>query len=79
MTMKGNISEGQWNVVVKTTAATGGYRCTVHVTHDLPGHAAFSHTFTHHRTFSTERDAALEGLREKMTWTELKRTKAFDI
>ncbi|HTH61287.1 MAG TPA: UDP-glucose 4-epimerase [Paraburkholderia sp.] len=80
MTLKGNISEGHWNVVVETThAASGGYRCTVHVMHELPGHNAFNHTFTHHRTFSTEHDAVLEGLREGMTWIELKRTNAFDV
>jgi len=79
MGLKGNISEGSWNVVVETTAASGGYRCTVHVTHELPGREAFRHAFTHHRTFSTEREAVLEGLREGMTWIELKRTNAFDV
>lgn len=80
MTLKGNISEGHWDVVVETTPASGGgYRCTVHVTHERPGHDVFKHTFTHHRTFSSERDAVLEGLREGMTWIELKRTNAFDV
>lgn len=80
MTLKGNISEGSWNVAVETTEVPGGaYRCTVRVMHELPGRDAFTHTFTHHRTFSTEHDAVLEGLREGMTWIELKRTNAFDV
>ena len=80
MTLKGNISQGSWNVVVETTAASGGgYRSTVHVTHELSGRGPFSHTFMHHRTFSSEHDAVIEGLREGMTWIELKRTNAFDV
>jgi hypothetical protein len=80
MTLKGSISEGHWNVAVETTAASGGgYRCTVHVTHELTGRDTFSHTFTHHRTFPSEHDAVIEGLRDGMKWIELKRTNAFDV
>lgn len=80
MTLKGSISEGHWNVAVETTPAPGGgYRCTVHVTHERRAHDTFSHTFTHHRTFATEHDAVIEGLRDGMTWIELKRTNAFDV
>ncbi|PXW25392.1 UDP-glucose 4-epimerase [Paraburkholderia caballeronis] len=80
MTLKGNISEGSWNVVVETSPAEGGgYRCSVHVTHEVPGHDVFRHSFTHYLTFPGEREAVLEGLREGMTWIELKRTNAFDV
>jgi len=80
MALKGSINEGSWNVAVETTAvAGGGYRSTVQVTHELAGCSPFTHTFTHHRTFATEHDAVIEGLREGMTWIELKRSNAFDV
>lgn len=80
MTLKGNVSEGSWGVVVETSEAPGGgYHCNVQVTHGAGEHGAFTHHFTHHQTFASEREAVLEGLREGMTWIELKRMKAFDV
>jgi hypothetical protein len=56
-----------------------GYVCEICVTHERAGDKLFEHRFRHARTFVSERDAVLEGLREGMTWIELKMAKAFDM
>jgi hypothetical protein len=72
MTLSGNVQEGAWSVDVQTEAVDEGrYQSTIHVKHWTP-EGQFEHTFRHGKTFSAEREAVLEGLREGMTWIELK-------
>lgn len=79
MTLKGNVNEGSWSVEVETSAAPGGgYHCRIRVTQTVP-ERTFSHDFTHYRTFEDETTAMLEGLREGMTWIELKRGHTFHV
>ncbi|WEY40716.1 MULTISPECIES: UDP-glucose 4-epimerase [Paraburkholderia] len=56
-----------------------GYVCEICVTHERAGDKLFEHRFRHARTFASEREAVLEGLREGMTWIELKMANAFDM
>lgn len=91
MTILGNVHEGHWSVAVETAPAPGGapgahgadgshgYVCEICVTHERAGDKLFEHRFRHARTFASEREAVLEGLREGMTWIELKMANAFDM
>jgi hypothetical protein len=79
MTLAGNIHEGDWTVEVETIPAeAGGFRCHVKVEHGS-SEGRFRHAFDHSRSYPTEREALLEGLRAGMTWIELKMSQAFDI
>jgi hypothetical protein len=79
MTLSGNVQQGSWSVSVQTDAAQGGgYQAVIHVKHTSPD-GDFDHTFRHARTFATEREAMLEGLREGMTWIVLKTTRTIGI
>jgi hypothetical protein len=72
MTLTANAHDREWSVDVSTSAEpVGGYRAMVHVAHNF-GSGAFEYEFRHNGTFLTEREALLEGLREGMTWIELK-------
>ncbi|KVE24878.1 UDP-glucose 4-epimerase [Burkholderia singularis] len=79
MTLTGTIHTTQWSVDVDTSAAPeGGYRCRIQVAHQSAGQA-FERAFELGRTFATERDAVLEGLRAGMTWIEMKTSHAFNV
>ncbi|WP_042303453.1 hypothetical protein [Paraburkholderia kururiensis] len=85
MTILGNVHEGHWSVAVETApapcgaAGSRGYVCEICVTHERAGDKLFEHRFRHSRTFVSEREAVLEGLREGMTWIELKMANAFNM
>jgi hypothetical protein len=79
MTLTGNAHEAEWSVDVVTSAAeAGGYRSDIHVSHES-AHGAFAHDFQHSSVFATQREALLEGLREGMTWIELKTSGALHV
>lgn len=79
MTLSGHVQEGAWVVDVQTTAVDeGGYRASVHVQHSTPA-GVFQHTFQQARKFGTEREAVLDGLREGMTWIELKMARTIHV
>jgi hypothetical protein len=72
MTLTANAQDREWSVNVSSCAEpVGGYRAVIHVAHNC-GSGAFEYEFRHSGTFRTEREALLEGLREGMTWIELK-------
>ncbi len=74
MTLSGNVHEGDWVVSVETSVMPDGrYASAIHLTHSS-SEGSFDRSFQHSRTFITEREAVLEGLREGMTWIELKRS-----
>lgn len=79
MTLNGTISAGTWTVRAETAPAPqGGFACRIEVAHGAE-EARFTHAFAHHRTFESETEAVLEGLREGVLWIELKRRHAFDV
>ncbi|WP_321948161.1 UDP-glucose 4-epimerase [Paraburkholderia sp. J10-1] len=79
MSLTGHVDSGAWSVQALTSPdPQGGFRCEVSVTHG-PQLQRFSHAFTHHRVFETEREAVLEGLREGMVWIDLKIRHAFEL
>ncbi|WP_322047352.1 UDP-glucose 4-epimerase [Paraburkholderia sp. J67] len=78
MTLNGHIDATGWRVDARTSPApAGGFSCEIVVSHDAAPQRA-THTFTHHLTFRTERDALLEGLREGMVWVDLRFRHAFE-
>lgn len=79
MTLSGNVREGDWTVEVETrTDDTGRFRCRVRVEHG--GDAGrFQHAFEHSRSYPTEREAVIEGLRAGMTWIELKVSQVINV
>ncbi|SEK10882.1 hypothetical protein [Paraburkholderia diazotrophica] len=79
MTLSGNVHQQTWSVNVQTEAVgEGGFRPTINVRHSSP-HGDFKHTFRHGGIFSTEREAVLAGLREGMTWIELKMARTISV
>lgn len=78
MTLSGSIASAHWRVSVDTLPVSGGFVCTIRVSHG-GANDAFEHQFKHFRTFGSEREAVLEGLREGMLWIENKHCKAFDV
>lgn len=78
MTLSGKVSEADWSVSTEVNETTGGYDCRIQVSHRTP-EGVFTHQFKHSRTFATEREAVLEGLREGMVWVELKQGKTFHV
>ncbi|MBB3258117.1 hypothetical protein F4827_002985 [Paraburkholderia bannensis] len=79
MTLNGHIDTTGWSVDAHTSPASeGGFSCEIVVSHEEAAQHA-THTFTHHLTFETERDALLEGLREGMVWVDLKLRHAFEM
>lgn len=78
MTISGNVSEADWSVSTEVSETTGGYGSRIHVSHRTP-EGVFTHQFKHSRTFATEREAVLEGLREGMVWIELKQAKTIHV
>ncbi|MFC0397317.1 UDP-glucose 4-epimerase [Paraburkholderia rhizosphaerae] len=78
MTLAGNAHETEWSVDVTTFAAEQGYRSNIRVSHQSAS-GAFAHDFQHSGIFATEREALLEGLREGMTWVELKLSGALHV
>lgn len=79
MALSGSIHEGEWSVRVATSRANeDGYSCTIHVSQVSPT-CNFEHDFLASRNSPTEREAVLEGLREGMTWIELKRARIINV
>ncbi|MEM5372746.1 hypothetical protein V4C53_42990 [Paraburkholderia azotifigens] len=79
MTLLGNVQEGEWSVnVVTEPAEDGGFQSTIYVSHTSPD-ANFEHAFRHDRKFGSEREAALDGLRDGMTWIELKMARTIKV
>lgn len=64
MSLKGTVEADTWRVEAIT----------------LPGlEQRFSHAVVRHRIFGSEAAAVLEGLREGMSWIELKSRHAFQV
>jgi hypothetical protein len=74
MRLLGNVTGDGWSVTAETfAAATASYGCEVHVRHD-GSDGDFKHSFRHWKTFSTEREAVLDGLHEGLVWIDLKQS-----
>lgn len=78
MTLSGTVVERHWTVSADTAPVPGGFVCTIRVSHDGAG-GCFEHAFKHFKTFRSEREAVLDGLREGMLWIEQKRSKTFSM
>ncbi|WP_322078404.1 hypothetical protein [Burkholderia cepacia] len=79
MTLSGEVHDADWSVTIETIAAeTGGYRCRIHVTFTSPD-GVCERTFAHSRTYDTEREAAIDGLRAGMTWVEMRKSNTFTV
>lgn len=72
MTLSGQIHDPHWDVNVETLNEEAGvFRCRIWVNHTQQ-EGDFEHGFELERTYRTERDAVLAGLREGMIWIEQK-------
>jgi hypothetical protein len=79
MTLRGTVDSGTWIVqAVASPGTRGGFTCQISITQSAP-EQEFGHAFSHHRTFETETDAVLDGLREGMKWIELKNDRVFQV
>jgi hypothetical protein len=79
MALSGTINADTWTVGAETVPAPqGGYGCRIRVSHTSPT-TQFSRECAHHCTFENEATAVLEGLREGVTWVELKTRHAFHV
>ncbi|GLU33759.1 UDP-glucose 4-epimerase [Trinickia caryophylli] len=78
MTLSGTVVERHWTVSADTSPVPGGFACTIRVSHDGAG-GSFAHEFKHFKTFCSEREAVLDGLREGMLWIEQKLSKTFSM
>ncbi|HEF5151730.1 hypothetical protein [Burkholderia multivorans] len=79
MAISGELRDADWTVAIETAAADGGgYRCRVRLTLTAP-EGACERTFAPGRTYATEHEAAVEGLRAGMTWIEMKKANTFTI
>jgi hypothetical protein len=78
MTLSGKVGKSDWSVSAEAHPTTGGFDCLIRVSHSGPD-GAFEREFKHCKTFPTEREALLDGLREGIVWIELKMSKAFDL
>jgi hypothetical protein len=73
MNLLGKITDEKrnWAVKAETHESGGGFSCEIHMTiHSEEGE--FAHEYKAERTFDTEQDAVLYGLREGMVWIDLK-------
>jgi hypothetical protein len=73
MNLSGKISEGtgKWAVAAESRDVAEGFRCLISTTIFTP-EGNFTHEFKDSRTFCTEQEAVLQGLREGMVWIDLK-------
>lgn len=78
MTVSGNVSDGNWSVSVETHQIAGGFDCSIQLSHTTP-EGTFTHAFNHSSIFPSEREAVLAGLREGMTWVQLKMSKTLSV
>ncbi|CAE6762116.1 hypothetical protein R69927_04965 [Paraburkholderia domus] len=78
MALSGNVCDSDWSVSALTHQTTGGFGCTIQLSHNAPG-GVFNHEFKHGGIFPTERDAVLAGLREGMVWVQLKLSKTLSV
>jgi hypothetical protein len=79
MALWGKVNGDDWTAAAETRHIFGGFECTIHVNHRGSDGALFDHAFKHSRTFETEREAVLEGLREGMVWINLKISKTIGL
>jgi len=63
--------KGDWAVNAETHDSGGGFCCEIHMTMQSE-EGQFSHEYKCEKTFETEQDAVLYGLREGMAMVELK-------
>ncbi len=78
MALSGSVSEHDWTVSAKTRPVPGGFECRIRVEHAGAG-TPFAYEFRHHKTFASEREGVLDGLREGMLWIEHKVAKTFNV
>jgi hypothetical protein len=78
MTISGNVSDSNWSVSVETHQIAGGFDCSILLGHTTP-EGTFTHEFNHSSIFPSEREAVLAGLREGMTWVQLKMSKTLSV
>ena len=73
MNLSGKITDekGHWTVKAETHESAGGFSCEIHMTIQSE-EGEFAHEYKAERTFETEQDAVLYGLREGMVWIDLK-------
>jgi len=77
MNLSGKVTDekGNWAVAAETHWSASGITCEIHMAiHSEEGE--FSHEYKGERTFDTEQDAVLYGLREGMTWVDLKMSRS---
>lgn len=78
MTLTGNVGDGHWSVSAVTHSTTGGFDCSIKISHTAP-EGEFNHEFKHSSILPTEREAVLAGLREGMVWVQLKMSNTLSI
>ncbi|MFM0470627.1 UDP-glucose 4-epimerase [Paraburkholderia strydomiana] len=78
MTLTGNVGDGHWSVSAVTHSTTGGFDCSIKISHAAP-EGDFNHEFKHSSIWATEREAVLAGLREGMVWVQLKMSNTLSI
>ncbi|KAE8759212.1 MULTISPECIES: UDP-glucose 4-epimerase [Paraburkholderia] len=78
MTISGNVCENDWSVSVVTHQVSGGFDCSIQLSHNTP-EGVFTHAFTHSSIYSNEREAVLAGLREGIVWVQLKMSKTLSV
>lgn len=78
MTLSGKVCDGHWSVSVVTHPTSGGFHCSIQLTHTTP-EDVFTHEFRHDSIFPSEREAVLAGLREGMVWVQLKMSKTLSV
>jgi hypothetical protein len=80
MNLSGKVTDekGNWAVNAETHESGGGFSCEIHMTiHSEAGE--FAHEYKAERTFDTEQDAVLYGLREGMVWIDLKMSRTIRV
>jgi hypothetical protein len=77
--LKGQIISGEWIVCVDSCITDIGFECEIYV--GLTGILGtnFKHHFRHSRSFATDGDAVLDGLREGMAWIRLKQSETIHL
>lgn len=78
MTILGRITQDNWSVSVEAHRVSNGFQPTIQV--DLQNEIErFEHRFRHHKVFSSEQEAVLEGLREGVSWIRQKMANSFSL
>lgn len=77
--LKGQITSGKWIVCVDSCVTDTGFGCKISVgLIEAPG-ATFEHHFRHSKSFATDCEAVLAGLREGMAWIQLKQSETIHL